>query len=139
MNHAAKCKICKTPIVISFDAEYEGLGDPFKLMLLATCNRCYDLRNRRETIHAGFAVACGALACLRTPIADKHRAALALTVEALTKQYANYVSDFYRRQELVWDSDFTAMVIENPAKWPVILRNYRESYRKQYGQQEMSV
>lgn len=54
MNHATTCKFCRIPITVTINDEYAKLGDPYKLLPLASCNRCADLRQQRRSLEDRF-------------------------------------------------------------------------------------
>ena len=62
MKHATHCKFCKSPITIEIDDEYSKLGDPFKLIGMASCNRCADLRTERRCLEGKIKRVCMILA-----------------------------------------------------------------------------
>ncbi len=125
-------------MTVEIDDTYDTIGDPLKLLPMATCNRCYDLRDRANKLHREFAAVCAKIEAYSGAIADRARAEFYATMESLTKAYADWIADFYARREIVWDPAFPQLLCEQPAKWIQILRNFRESYRKQFGQKEFS-
>lgn len=50
MTLTAKCKMCGKPLTLECDDSYQADHDPFKLIPLATCNRCADYRIERRAI-----------------------------------------------------------------------------------------
>lgn len=60
----SQCKFCHKPLVLKCDAEYGDMGDPYRLVRLAACDNCADLRVRQRNIieglkHAIFLMAYG--------------------------------------------------------------------------------
>lgn len=51
-----KCKFCERPLSIEVDSEYAGLGDPYKLLELLSCQRCSALRVRQRNIVNGLKI-----------------------------------------------------------------------------------
>lgn len=50
----SQCKFCHKPLVLRCEAEYGDFGDPYKLVRLAACDWCADLRVRQRTIIDGL-------------------------------------------------------------------------------------
>jgi hypothetical protein len=46
----AKCKFCGKTLALQVDDSYADLGDPFKLVGMAACNRCADMRVERRKL-----------------------------------------------------------------------------------------
>jgi hypothetical protein len=44
------CKMCGRELSVKVDPGYADLGDPYSLLPLATCNRCYDYRDSRRKV-----------------------------------------------------------------------------------------
>ena len=149
--------MCARPIVVEIDDDYAKLGDPFRLIKLATCDRCYDLRIRRQNIEDAIYRACLGIIQAgikpnkptkpgeepKTP-AEKARFkesedALKVLV-TLTQAYALLASDWCNRSGMIWDEALPAAILEKPKFWRVILEDYWKTFNRvrREEQQEMA-
>lgn len=128
MIHDVNCKICKVPIAVEVDDAYEELGDPFKLLKLATCNRCYDLRTEREAIFTNIGSCCQLL--IVNPTNKDLRIKSRKLLVILTRKYAELVSKFHRSNHMLWSEEFADMILDKPDKWFKCLDLYREQARQ---------
>lgn len=52
------CKICKYPMTVTVPKGYLDLGDPLKLLPMATCNTCFDLRETGARLYSRILHIC---------------------------------------------------------------------------------
>lgn len=130
MKHPTNCKICHKPMLVEADEDYIAMGDPAKLLPLATCNRCYDLRDRRIRAESSIERQCYALAIVKRPVSDMV-AKFTVSLTAATQAYVRWFCDFHNLTpwQNCWSEDFVRMLIERPRNWHQILQNYRKQFR----------
>jgi len=123
-----KCKICKKDLVVQVDNDYFGPLDT--LLAMATCNRCYDLREKHLKATANIESGCNFL--VQHPEASqKELEKTKKHLEKWTKQYAEAISAFNNSSRVIWHEDFVRNLMETPDKWYEALRFYRTTAREQ--------
>ena len=130
MNHAANCKFCKREMVVQVDDGYAPLGDPYKLMRLAACNRCADLRTRRHSLEQSIQTVCRTIAYCTAKGRDAAIARAKPMLDALTRKYCVLVADWHNMSGYLWDEAFPAMLIEKPERFGDILHGYWKTFRQ---------
>ncbi len=119
MNVEAKCKFCGKSLVLEIDDDYAALGDPFKLMQLASCNRCGDFREKRRKLMEQIKFNCMML--LGGGIKKE---ALPKTREILVGQIQRYMrllAEFKDQNVPDWDSALIDDIMEKPGNYALIL------------------
>lgn len=125
---ATKCKICKKDLVVQVDNEYFGQID--RLLEMATCNRCFDLREKHLKSTANIEAGCNFL--VQHPEASEKELEKAKKhLEYWTKQYADAIRQFNHSDKVVWSADFAQVLMDKPDQWYEALRIYRQSVREQ--------
>ena len=125
----AKCKICKKDLVVQVDDGYTGPLDG--LLAMATCNRCYDLRDKREKATENIKNAC--LWLTQHPEASKEKLEQArIKLEKWTRDYAEVMMAYNNSTTLVWSPEFAQNLMQQPDKWYEQLRFYRQTVREQH-------
>lgn len=122
MNHGTTCKFCKKPITVEIDDDYSKLHDPLKLLPIAACNRCADLRVERRKLESKVKITAMMLA-----LAGKHRtneleSKCRSVLDALLKQYANMIARWNYMQGMSWDEECIAVIMEHPDQWATVLK-----------------
>lgn len=132
--HQCKCRLCLKPLTVEVDDSYGEHGDPFKLLPMATCNRCFDLRETRIRIESQVARASRMLimqpkmdASIRNKIRDSLRIA--------TQAYARYVADLNNSKVMAWNEDFVDLIMEKPDRSLTALTLYRNNRTKEIQEQ----
>ncbi|HET7624389.1 MAG TPA: hypothetical protein VFM25_03920 [Verrucomicrobiae bacterium] len=134
MNHAVKCKICKRPLVVRTDEECP-LEWAQRLLPMATCNRCFDLRARRIAITEKLHNVCMELCTVRyfekngaTPRTNQLRQKLKIALEKLCPAYMEVIAEYRGRK---WDEpcdEFVALLMEKPDKLDACLRYVHKNF-----------
>jgi hypothetical protein len=116
MKIGASCKFCKKPITLTIDDSYNAVSDPMKLIPLASCNRCSDLRVERRVLEKKIEFIC-MMRHLDKKLAlskfAEHRAAL----EKLCQQYANMIARWHNKEGMAWDDACLDQIMEQPKQW----------------------
>lgn len=129
-THSVKgtCKICKKDVVVRIDDEY--LGSDEGVLKMATCNRCYDLRNDCENAEDNIANACRWL--IQHPkISPEKLLAARKKLEGWTRDYAEAVAAMENSTKVIWSEEFAKNLMERPDKWHEQLKFYRQVFREQ--------
>lgn len=125
---ATKCKICKKSLVVQVDDDYHEPLDGF--LAMATCNRCYDLREKHLKATANIESGCNFL--LHHPEAtEKERSSARKHLERWTKEYAEAIAAFNHSTKIIWSEEFAKNLMERPDKWHEQLKFYRQVFREQ--------
>lgn len=127
-----KCKICKGELLIWIDVDCTPQWEA-KLMPMATCDRCYDLMERRRVAHAVIGQACWTLHQLSLEneafMSVKRKAAVKQIREecerslytGLTKYLEATAEQVGRKWTLPVD-EYVGLFLDRPHKWQDMLR-----------------
>lgn len=128
MNHQTTCKFCKKPITVQVDDAYAELGDVFKLLTLACCNRCADLRVKRRNLEDGIKKIVNPLIAKfgNASVEESNMARAALVT--LTKKYTAMVADWLHSTTPWWDVTIVDSIMEKPDKWTLFIEQCWKMY-----------
>lgn len=129
MNHATNCKFCKKPITIEIDESYAELGDPYKLIQMASCNSCADIRAERRSLEAKIKYTCGMRVASKKKTSETETSKARTLLEKLLKQYANMIARFHFMQGMSWDDECLEAIMEHPENWSEILSRLWKMFR----------
>lgn len=129
MRHATHCKFCKSPLTVEIDAEYSALGDPLKILGLAACNRCADLRVERRTLESRISFLCEMISQLSGKPDQDTRAKWREALTALTKRYARMVAAWLKATAPAWDEESVNLLMEQPSDCNKILSTFWRLYK----------
>ncbi|MGC1452938.1 MAG: hypothetical protein WA830_23150 [Candidatus Sulfotelmatobacter sp.] len=117
MKHATHCKFCHKPITVSIDDDYAALGDPLKLLPLAACNRCADLRVLRRTLEKKVAILCGRLIFSSGKLDASALSKAKTGLAHWTREYARMIARWHSLEGLCWDEAIVEQLMEKPDTW----------------------
>ena len=121
MKHALHCKFCKKPITVEIDDAYLELGDPYKLLPMALCNHCADLRVRKRQIEARVK----SVAMLLIQCGDKVPESVCQVatgrLHTQTQDYAKLIADWHNMSGMAWDEGIPGLILSKPDRWADIL------------------
>lgn len=107
----AKCKFCKKELTLSIDDSYDGIGDPMKLLPMATCNTCADLKERqRRIVDRLGTVAAQIIADSKNTKISELRTRLDLNL----KDYLRFVAEWLRVPYVEYDEVLTDEAMAKP-------------------------
>lgn len=128
MNHATKCKFCGREMVVQIADDYPS-ADPFKLLRLAACNRCADLRVKKRVLEESLCRTCNTVQFAsqsnKNAAIEKARPLL----DTLTRKYASLVADWHNMSGYLWDEEFVNLLTEKPDRVWTILGHYWKTFR----------
>lgn len=127
MNHALNCKFCHRPITVQIDDSYSELGDPFKILSLACCNRCSDLRVERRRLSEKISRICRKVSIHKSSEAQEEYREILVK---LTQRYANLIAKFHDKDGMCWDDAIVESLMDNPEQWPSILSQMWKSFQQ---------
>lgn len=136
MRHATTCKFCHNPITIEVDAEYAELGDPLKLLPLAACNQCADLRVERRFLEDRIRKAAMIFAAIRKP-GDEAKQVARVNFTSLCTRYARMIARWHRVEGMSWDQAIVDQMMERPEQWPDTLSQMWKMFSQWREQQEV--
>lgn len=125
----AHCKICKTTISAKADFDCPQIWID-KLLPMITCNRCYDLQERRIKAEVQIFRSTKLLRLLKKGSDPREKVLTALRM-ALT-DYARWLADMHRQGEFHYSEETFDMIVEQPERCGLILKKYRETVRDIY-------
>jgi hypothetical protein len=116
MIHKITCKFCHKPLSVEVDDDYSKAGDPLKLLPMACCNECSDLRERRRVLHGWFAVLINKAILLQPGSKDyEHdREKLRTSVTAAVRAYLRLISSWLMMPPIQFDEGIVEDFITNP-------------------------
>lgn len=119
-----KCQICGTGLLLKIADDYPG-GDPMKLVSMATCNRCYDLRDRRIKIEGNIKRICHRLSLGKLDDGEKGR--LLEMLKVLARKFSIWCADMLRRQHAANVGYLETVLIDHPEHWYRSLLDFEEA------------
>ncbi len=128
MNVEAKCKFCGKALTLTIDDDYAALGDPYKLIPLASCNRCATFREDRRRVMEQIKFNCMMLlggAVKKDEIPKKREA-----IEALIKRYMRLLSDFKDQPMPDWDNALLDDIMDKPGNFSLILAQVPKMFQQ---------
>lgn len=126
-NVPCQCKICHKNMHVEIDNDYFGNLEP--LLAMATCNKCYDLRDKHLRSVANIESRCTYL--VQNPdIKADERKKVYQKLAYWTKQYAEAVAAFNHSAKIVWSEEFAQILMDKPENWYEALRIYRHNVRE---------
>lgn len=129
MKHPTTCKFCKKPIVLEIDDSYLELGDVFKLIPMACCNRCADLRIKRRNLEEAIEKIALILHSKgsKATLDDRMNSRDALTT--LTKKYTALIAEWLNASTPWWDQSIVDSIMEMPNRWNSFIVQCWKMYR----------
>ena len=115
----ATCKFCHKPLTIWVSVTYEK--DPNKLLPMATCNRCSDLRTERRGLEAKIKYICMMRAFPKQRPSDVETQKARGLLTKLTRDYANMIARWNGADGMAWDEECVNLLIDKPVHWPEVL------------------
>jgi hypothetical protein len=135
MKHATNCKFCKIPISVSIDDSYAELRDPFKLIQIAACNRCADLRITKRKLEGKIKIVVMGYALSSAKEAREIELKIREVLTDYTKQYAHLIAVWHKRDGMLWDEEVVNSLIDRPKYWGDSLKRLWTMFKDAYPQQ----
>jgi hypothetical protein len=117
-----KCQFCGAELSLEVDDSYAQIGDPYKLLGRASCNRCARLRERRRSITEGLSQLCHQLA--HCPLSDRAEVVTSLSpaLRSMLMAYVGLMEDWKNGEAGEWDESILQAVISSPNKCGDVLK-----------------
>lgn len=118
MMHAVDCKFCHRPITVEIDDDFQRLraSAATKLLALACCNRCGDLRVRRWGLSGRIQRSANAILAMGNAKGEVlDRARKGLTVHC--QRYAELIAEWHGKEGSCWDESIVDMIMKEPQRW----------------------
>lgn len=131
MKHALHCKFCKKPIIVEVDDSYSELGDPMKLLPMASCDRCADLRIKRRQIEGKIKAAVMVIIQAQGKVSSESRAMIAEALRVQTQAYSRLIAEWHNMSGMAWDENIPEAIMEKPDKWANILGRLWKIFREE--------
>ncbi len=122
--YLGKCRICRAELRLEIDEDYDASHDPNKLIPMATCNRCFDLRRRQMRMEEHIKMLCHFLAT--SDPNDAKRGQVVEAVNRVAKRFSIWCSDVLNRQHAESVEVLTSELISSPKGWWLHLRHFEE-------------
>lgn len=135
LTHALHCKFCQKPISVTVDDDYAKLGDPYKILPLACCNRCGDLREQRRALTDRVRRAANAFGAIHHPSENTVESARK-GIGGLCKKYAELIAEWHNKDGCCWDEAVVETILANPNQWGEVLGRLWTMYRQWAKEQE---
>ena len=107
--------------MLEIDDAYDAEHDASKLIPMATCNPCFDLRKRLQKMEDAIKVICHGISLSTV---DQGKAGEALFI--LAKKFSVYCSDMLQRQHTADAGALGRKLIEKPGNWWKTLRQFEQ-------------
>lgn len=139
MKYSTNCKFCKKPITLTIDDSYNTLADPLKILPLACCNACADVRVLKRNLEKRIAHICNQLifSTRKADAASTDKARTALT--HWTKEYAKMIVQLHGKDGCCWDEAVVETILASPNQWGEVLGRLWTMYRQWAKEQEGEV
>lgn len=138
MRHATHCKFCKAPITVEIDDEYSKLSDPYKLIPMAVCSPCSDIRVLRRKLERKVQIVCRVFQMAGKNATDELSEKTKKSLTALTQDYASMICRWHKLEGMAWDEECVSQLMEHPERWGEILghlwKMFRQSRREELRQ-----
>lgn len=130
MKLPTECRYCHKPLEIEVDDAYAGLasaegvgplGDPMRLIKLASCSECAALRVERRELEEQIAQCANLLFCLDDRD-SRQREQLSKILGLLTDAYQNLITKWLNVEALHWESDPKQAIVRNPRESEKVLK-----------------
>lgn len=132
-----KCRFCGKPISVEVDDSYKAHGDVFKLMKMAACNPCHDLRADKRTLEFRITALCNHLVrCEGRNRENQVNSNRALMID-LTRKYSQVVARWYQAKQALWEETFPEDLLSHPEDIRAIVGNYWRMVRKENAQPDL--
>lgn len=127
-----RCKFCQRPLVIVIDDCYPIERDPQRIIPLAACNRCADLRETQRRLEDSIGRVCMSFWSHKTNRKagpdESVRMATEENLTHLTKKYADWFGEFKGLTGYLWDNALVESLMDKPERWGQVLGDYREAF-----------
>lgn len=121
-----RCKFCGCDLRLKVHESYD-VSDPKRLIPLAACNPCADLRERRRNLHLRFSSVCSGIITLHESshrsMTEKEKKDLEQlmdearkSIESLVKAYLRLIGDWYHRNDMVFEDAMVDLFMQAPAQ-----------------------
>jgi hypothetical protein len=115
------CKFCRQPITVQIADSYDELSDPLKLLPLAACNHCADLRVERRKLESKIQFICKLREFgPKVPSPEKNRDTRSI-LETHTKAYAKLIARWHEMDGMSWDEEVVNQIMDHPENWGEVL------------------
>lgn len=128
MRHATTCKFCRKPITLEIDDAYAELGDPYKLLSLAACNECADVRELRRLLEDRVRKLAMTVAAMHHPKPEEI-ASVRKNLLVLCEKYSRMIARWHRMEGMAFDAAVVDDILNRPDQWPVALRGLWGMFR----------
>jgi hypothetical protein len=129
VKHATHCKFCKKPISVAVADDYAEHGDVFKLLPLACCNPCADIRIEKRRLERKVQIVARCLELSGPDKTDKLRSDCRSKLTKLTQDYAKLIARWNGMQGMSWDEEVVNMIVEKPDSWATLLGQLWKMFR----------
>lgn len=122
----AICKVCKNTIILKIADDYDS--DVLKIVPLATCNDCYDILDQIRNCRNKIASWCNKLILFQGSKSEKAKTLRQTALEALhglTREYAGLHTTQQHFQVVLWDPEFSNIIMDRPTQWAQALNVYK--------------
>lgn len=127
---ATNCRFCHKPITIKIAESYLAFRDPYKLLPMAACNACADIRNWRHSLEEKITRHCNYLERFKGQLDSDQLKKSAEKLEPLLKEYARLISRWHVLDGVVWHDDVVPTVMENPRQFPLVLKGMWDMFEQ---------
>ena len=119
---AAHCKFCHCDLNLVVDDDYAAIGDRFKLIEIASCNRCHDLRVMRRNIGDGVKSICIIILNSDGAAQQTVRESLRGSLSTLLRSWMGLAEDWKHNEGPEFDEAALDGLLNDPRQYPDVLK-----------------
>ena len=121
-KHGTTCKFCRKPITVEIAVSYAEIGDPLKIIPLAACDRCSDLREERRKLESKIRVVSMTYAAMGGSKSKEIASRYMGIFEKVLMDYANMIARWHFMDGKCWDDVAVQTIMEHPEAWPKVVQ-----------------
>ena len=130
MKVPAKCKICSKPLVLEIDDDYAEVGDPNNLIPMATCNKCFDIREDILKYQKFILNWCSRVMTVPQKGRQQKLETCRQAIYSSSKKFCAAVARSHNANSDLWSVDIVDLLVDNPDRAGAILGKFRHEFPK---------
>ena len=127
MQYTTQCKFCKAPLEVEVDEAYAALDDPFRLLGMAACSTCTELRVSRRTLEEKIRRTASLLQGLTSRETDERKALLNI-LRNLAYAYWRLIGRWTKAPRINLPEDKLKELQDNPQDWGTVISSFWATY-----------
>jgi hypothetical protein len=130
MKYATNCQFCKRPISPEIDDSYAALGDPFKILPMACCDPCHDMRVSKRDLERRVQFIARCIELAGAKLDATARAKFQDVLSILTQDYARLIARWHGMQGHAWSIECVEIILDKPQQWAAVMSGLWRFFRQ---------